>query len=552
MNKHGLMTSSIIMPHPFSALHKVLVAGDTAQLEELSKPDQSFVISALNGLVTYTMCTDQRPLMFELPLALGACSGNPEMLLAILGVTRDVAKQDQSGNNIVHSLVVLADKHPSTACKMYHTLMAHANAEKKLKLLETKNQNLLTPLSLAAEMCVPEIVNCILNTDGVYKFDMDTVGPYKQVMYKFPTQDMLVDLMRRLSNVPNSKLQRFTDTDILNIPPLSVFRRRFHLKHLWTFMLWTVYTILIFSGYFVYMREYLATGAPPQPFFTALLALAMFIYLMEVVSRMWWNRRNYIDFFRKYFFGERPFILTSGTRLLQVPTALLCFIITLTDTANPPCEEYKQLRHTFHTLINFTMVMSLIYLLQVYSKTAYLLTVIQKMVLETVIFIFVGFIPYLAFAFVFLILEAPFTCLYSTVSYNATMSISGPTLNRQDIPEYMYITLMRLLNVQPPDDVLFRHSIVPSLSMALYVIAVLMWPLLLLNLLIALYNDKMQEIHKHKEVIMAVQNFNVMLFVYDSYYIPFAKLKHVLRNNTLTLSVFPEIIYVMQETVQDT
>ena len=48
---------------------------------------------------------------------------------------------------------------------------------------------------------------------------------------------------------------------------------------------------------------------------------------------------------------------------------------------------------------------------------------------------------------------------------------------------------------------------------------------MLLNLLIALYNDKMQQISVHKKVIVAVHELNALLFVHDALFVPFIKIK---------------------------
>ena len=108
---------------------------------------------------------------------------------------------------------------------------SHIDAAAKLNLLYVENHEKHTPLSLAAELCVPEMVKCILNTDAVYKFDMETIGPYKQVMYKFAQQDILLNVMRQLTDVPERKLSRFTDTNVLGDAPLRETRKKLKQKH---------------------------------------------------------------------------------------------------------------------------------------------------------------------------------------------------------------------------------------------------------------------------------------------------------------------------------
>ena len=529
---------------PYCALHRVLVEGDTEQLNKLIEADNLHVKSVLNSLATYTTKTDHHPLMFELPLALGACSGNPDMLTAILNIIDDVTQQDRMGNNIVHCLVMLADKHPLMACDAYRNLMSHIDGPTKQRLMHAKNQQQHTPLSLSAELCVPEMMEHILNTDAVYKYDMDTFGPYKQVMYKFSSQEILVNLLRYLTNVSSRKLQRFTDTNILNIAPLTEFRKKLVHKYFWIFLLWAIYRIILVVGYIIYMRHYLANGAVPEMLYSVLLAVAMFISCLDGISQIWWSRMHLRQFFRKYFFGDRPYVLTSSTRYpLVFPGALLCFVIVVMDLLQLSCKDYKEVRHALYSVAEFVSVLSLQYLLIIFSKTSYILAVIEKMMSETLAFMVVGFLPYMAFGFVFSLLETPFACATSP-------ALSNTTFNEQHVTASLYTTLMRLMNVKTPDDILFTESNVPALSMIVYVMAILMWPLVLLNLLIALYNAKMQEITTHRDVITAVQHINVMLFVHDSYYVPFSKLRQMICKTRTSPMKSKETICVMEEIVQ--
>ena len=290
------------------------------------------------------------------------------------------------------------------------------------------------------------------------------------------------------------------------------------------------------------MREFLIHGAAPSQLYSVLFSAAIIINCIDISHQIFWNRRYIKEFFRKYFFGDRPFIVTSGTRFLQLPVSISCIIIAFTNMLEPSCDNYKEIYLGVYTVTMFFMVNSMLYILQVFAKTSYLLSVIQKMMSETAVFVVVAFLPYLSFALVFAVLGTPFSCIDSRI--NAT------AFNEQQIPGSLYRTLMRLVNVKTPDDILFTNSNVPALSMIVYMLAILMWPLMLLNPLMALYNDKMQEITTHKGVISAVQNLNVMLFVHDSYYAPFMKLKHAICKTRVSPKKPGETIYVVEEIIK--
>ena len=543
MKTAGVATAIMTSLQAFGTLNKVLIEGDTAQLHKLLQEDSLHVKSVLNSLVTYTSKSDCHSLMFELPLALGACSGNPDTLTAILRIIDDVTQQDRTGNNIVHCLVVLADKHPLMACNMYMTLMeTQSDGIIKQKLLFTENLQKFTPLSLAAELCVPEMMECILNTDAVYRFDSDLIGPYKQVMYKFKSQDILITVLRHVTYVPNKKLQRFADTKLLDKAPLTELRKKLKQKYFRIFILWSIWIVGLFTSFFFYTKEYVITGEVPTPLYSAVLAAVMFINFIDSFCKLWWCRQDFKKFYHNVFFGDRPFLVSSGFRFAQLPLSFLGIVITIMDLFQPSCEDYVKLRHSLHAFANYGMMMAMLSILQGFPKTSVLLVVIQKMMSETCVFVTVALLPYLGFSLVFSILETPFTCTDGIVSSNGT-AFDDATITRG-----LYSTLMRLLNVQGPNDIFFRDSNVPSLSMFMYVMAILMWPMVLLNLLIALYNDKMQEITKYKDVITVVQNIDAMLFVHDSYYVPFMKLKQMLCKTRVSPMNSQEIIYVMEET----
>ena len=162
----------------FGEVHKAIVTGDIVAFHLLLDQDISNVRKILNSLVTYNKTPTDQKLLFELPLALAACSGNTDMLISVMELIRDMNQQDGSGNNIIHCLVLLSDEHPVVAGDMYSTLMSHIDQSMKLKLLTTTNHEQLTALSLAAHICVPEITHCILNTEGVFRFNLDINGPY--------------------------------------------------------------------------------------------------------------------------------------------------------------------------------------------------------------------------------------------------------------------------------------------------------------------------------------------------------------------------------------
>ena len=96
---------------------------------------------------------------------------NTDLFLLVADHINDLCQQDHSGNNIVHCLVILSDQHPHIACDMHEALMHNTlDDDVRRKLLTSHNKNSHSALSLAADLCAPEILRRILETEGVNKF----------------------------------------------------------------------------------------------------------------------------------------------------------------------------------------------------------------------------------------------------------------------------------------------------------------------------------------------------------------------------------------------
>ena len=61
--------------------------------------------------------------------------------------------------------------------------MEKLDTETKLALHQQENLLHLTPLDLAADMCLPEIVMLMFRTKGVNQFELWNAGPYCHMLY---------------------------------------------------------------------------------------------------------------------------------------------------------------------------------------------------------------------------------------------------------------------------------------------------------------------------------------------------------------------------------
>ncbi|XP_073697545.1 transient receptor potential cation channel subfamily V member 1-like [Garra rufa] len=94
----------------------------------------------------------------ELPLSLAACTNQPDIVDFLMDnpyQAVDVRKRDSHGNTVLHALVSIADNSPENTefvIAMYdHILIKSDQLHPKIKLEEIENKERLTPLTLAAK-----------------------------------------------------------------------------------------------------------------------------------------------------------------------------------------------------------------------------------------------------------------------------------------------------------------------------------------------------------------------------------------------------------------
>ena len=516
MKVNSMETS--IEVQPFGVVHKAIVTGDIATFRLLLDQDTSKIRKILNNLVTYSEPSNQK-LLFELPLALAACSGKTDMLVTVMEQIREMSQQDGSGNNIIHCLVLLSDKHPVVSCDMYNTLMSHHGYSMRLNLLTTVNHTQHTALSLAAHMCVPEIMHCILNTDGVFRFELDIKGPYREIKYKFNQHNQAVELLHQISCLPENKLKRSTNSGILHASPLVDIQHSINKKCRPIFYMWFLFTIACITAYGIYVRSYLRFGRVPDQKYSVPVVVVFGIFFLEFLRNLYVTRKRSFAWWRTVMSKNPPIIqIMNSTYISEILFYFMFFIIAVIDLVHPQCDDDMNIRHVLHGITSLGAISSLMSIFQTYPRTAYLMAVVQKMFEETLAFSAMGLLSYAAFAAMFYILETPFQCMDTAA---ANDSITNP----QNLPGKMYDVFLRLLDIKIPDDVYFTESQVPAMTITVYVFAIMIWPVMLLNLLIAVYNDRMQTITQHKQVITVIQNMNIILYAHDNYYVPFHNLK---------------------------
>ncbi|XP_048468291.1 transient receptor potential cation channel subfamily V member 3 [Rhincodon typus] len=152
----------------------------------------------------------------ELPLALAACTNQPEIVTLLLNNPRiNVGEQDSRGNTVLHALVTIADdteENTEVVTEMYNKILIE---NKQSQLEGIKNAKGLTPLQLAGKLGKFEIFRSILRREMKDKEHMDlsrkitdwAYGPISSSLYDVTGVDTLEENSVLNVVVFNTKIQ---------------------------------------------------------------------------------------------------------------------------------------------------------------------------------------------------------------------------------------------------------------------------------------------------------------------------------------------------------
>ena len=124
------------------------------------------------------------PCKFELPLFIAVHFQSKMVLNAMLETGVDPFQVDCGGNNIIHGMIMSSALEPENQYKdVYEQVMNFIAREDKKLLLFAENSDGFRPLEYASKMNEFVLMECILQTKGVYAFSRGTIGVYEQIYY---------------------------------------------------------------------------------------------------------------------------------------------------------------------------------------------------------------------------------------------------------------------------------------------------------------------------------------------------------------------------------
>ena len=121
---------------------------------------------------------------FELPLFIAVHFQSKAVLSALLETGVDLFQVDCGGNNIIHGMIMSSALESENQYKdVYERIVNSIAREDKRLLLFAENSDGFRPLEYASKMNEFVLLECILQTKGIYAFSRGTVGVYEQIYY---------------------------------------------------------------------------------------------------------------------------------------------------------------------------------------------------------------------------------------------------------------------------------------------------------------------------------------------------------------------------------
>ncbi len=468
------------------------------------------------NVLNYTICHDGFTKM-ELASCLACAGGDPDMLEHLVGHGMQLVVKDSKGCNVIHQLVYMG-QYKAEMCVIMFTKMMHILDEYKglmTQLLFTENNQGDCPLEMAARLGVPEMVKAIMNTP-TYRHVVNECTFYRHIQYdvtKYESKSAEVykGILYQLTNMSEEQLIRAQKCRLLTEEPFNTWTQvKFQqcqngLRGLIAFWIILVSFCLIQFIYYSYYDGHTHIGLA-----VILLSLALFGLLVEMMY-VKTNYKEMVCFMKNIFSNKRvPVTFTAGYRSFQIVFCILIIISAVVTFYQDLRCIYEEFVIILWTLTIFSSFFSLLFFLQLSSTVGHLLISMQKMLFTTLTFFFMlGFI-YVAFTLSFFILHNSPSAPCSGKGYNST-----PTCENQFSTIYssFYVTFLFFLTAVAPIDIGFPCSKIPTLTRIFYVMLLVVFALVLVNMLIAVMTKVMDGLSDIQDDILKLEQMSIVLYV---------------------------------------
>ena len=454
---------------------------------------------------------------FELPLSLAAAGGSEIILMTLVWKDADVHGLDSAGNNIIHNLVQLSTNAPRRSVRMFECLLKVVdNVYDIEKLLHTKNAKKRKPIDLAAYSGLPEMLNAIINTEGIYRHTIDDMGDYKQIYYNvtdYEQSDSITSesIVYHLTNVDEKQLLRIHRFGLLQKEPFITWfdikfkkSRKVISIHL---ILWMLFVFTFLVKTWLLLASENATVIGNLSFLV--LCFAAFTLLVEIgyAHENWKHLKNVVVMAWKH--TKYPVTFLFPYRMIQIVFCCTCIIGTYGDI-NPCSFTFINITHAINAVCG---TLSVLFFMQLNKGFGHLLITVQKMVYVSMLFSSMILLTYLGYTMALYILHVNIS--WGCTQYNNTEL----TTNTHNISSgfdtfggSLYTTMLLMFLISAPYNTAFSQSTHPVVTSVIYLSLVIFVGIICMNLLIALMSQRMEEIDILKDDILLLQRISIVLF----------------------------------------
>lgn len=524
----GLLYSEEFVREMISELHEdeihfvltALIDYEEVHVEDKSRENLEVHCIGVDAVVDWTSKTleNNLPLSPHLPLALAICNGDRTFMQYLMDKGANVLQVDANGKNIIHCLVDLSDRHPNKAISKYHMLMAMiTDKPMRQKLLLSPSNDGQNPLEYAAAKCLPEMMHAIINSQDVYKFLIRHCGTHIHSLYDVTHDEIEMEarglsLLQHLSVATEKQLARIDNYHLLEQEPFQTWIKVKEQSNLWHTRFWMVMWSLYVLMYIVSVVWYGESKKDvPSSYHITMLVVSYSFALMEI-------KNLYVNFpylkmvIRKMMTGMFPLTVASTYRIFQSFFILTMIISCSKHAFSGACKADGTMELILHVVNIFCGFMSVMFFTQLSEAMGHYLTVIEKMLFNTIAFLSIWCVIFLAFATSFYVNSIDYHCMTANgTSSNNTASSEAFS----SIYHSIYETFLLVLAVVAPKSWYFSESNDPDLSVVLYTACLIINTLVLLNLLIAIMNERVVEICRHKHSILKVNQLSIYLIIGD-------------------------------------
>jgi hypothetical protein len=285
--------------------------------------------------------------------------------------------------------VDISEKKPKVAVLVFEEIVRRINFEGARKLLLQVNHHAMTPLDLATDKQLPEMVWHLLNTVGVYKFPLRECGLYAHILYDLTGCE---GILRGISLITEGELKRYDEFNFLDREPIkSWMNEKFRAVHT-AVMQWTVVWIVFLFAYISFVLALDAeTGFAVNAFHICVITFGVFLSAEELIGV--YASRGYVKLLLKRLrAGKVPVTFVWGYKAVQISFSTLIIIHHAVALTELHCKG--EIHQEMYVAVRINMMicgfMGVMFFTQLNKRVGHYLTVIEKMMKVSMSFLLIG------------------------------------------------------------------------------------------------------------------------------------------------------------------